>query len=58
MCSCCRFLSSWASNAAKWQVPIGGYGPENIAKLKATSRKYDLFRIFWKGMLGGFKLGV
>lgn len=42
--------------AAKWQDPIGGYGPENVAKLKAASKKYDPFRIFQKAVPGGFKL--
>jgi len=42
--------------AAKWQDPIRGYGAENVAKLKSTSRKYDPYRVFQKAVPGGFKL--
>lgn len=44
--------------AAKWQDPINGYGPENVANLRAVSRKYDQFKIFQKAVPGGFKLNV
>lgn len=42
--------------AADWQDPIGGYGPENKARLRAVSRKYDRAGLFQKGVPGGFKL--
>lgn len=42
--------------AEKWQDPITGYGPANVARLRQTSRKYDPDRIFQKAVPGGFKL--
>lgn len=38
------------------QDVFGGYGPANKAKLQATSKKYDRFKLFQKGVPGGFKL--
>lgn len=38
------------------QDPIGGYGPENGARLRAVSLKYDPGQIFQKNVPGGFKL--
>lgn len=42
--------------AHKTQTPITGYGPENVAKLKAASHKYDPLQVFQKLVPGGFKL--
>ena len=42
--------------AADFQDPIGGYGPEIGAKLRAVSRKYDPGQVFQKNVPGGFKL--
>ena len=42
--------------ATSWQDPIGGYGPENKARLRAVSRKYDPAGLFQKAVPGGFKL--
>ncbi|KFY44782.1 hypothetical protein V494_01307 [Pseudogymnoascus sp. VKM F-4513 (FW-928)] len=42
--------------AHKTQTPITGYGAENVAKLKAASRKYDPLQVFQKRVPGGFKL--
>ncbi|OBT64944.1 hypothetical protein VE03_05685 [Pseudogymnoascus sp. 23342-1-I1] len=42
--------------AHKTQTPITGYGAENVAKLKAASKKYDPFHVFQKRVPGGFKL--
>lgn len=38
------------------QHPIASYGPENVARLKAASRKYDHNGVFQKLVPGGFKL--
>lgn len=38
------------------QDVFAGYGAANQAKLQATSRKYDPFRIFQNAVPGGFKL--
>ena len=38
------------------QDPLGGYGPANVAKLKAASKKYDPGQVFQKLVPGGFKL--
>lgn len=42
--------------AAKFQDPIGGYGPANQAKLRAVSRRYDPQALFQRHVPGGFKL--
>ena len=42
--------------AAEWQDPIGGYGLQNKAKLRAASRNYDPRGVFQKNVPGGFKL--
>lgn len=42
--------------AHKTQTPITGYGAENVAKLKAASKKYDPLQVFQKRVPGGFKL--
>ncbi|KAI4111161.1 MAG: hypothetical protein LQ345_006868 [Seirophora villosa] len=36
--------------------PIGGYGPDNIKKIKDASAKYDPLGVFQKLVPGGFKL--
>lgn len=38
--------------------PISGYGPENQARLQATSRKYDPDAFFQNAVPGGFKLFI
>lgn len=38
------------------QDPIGGYGEQNVARLRTTSRKYDPDGFFQKAVPGGFKL--
>jgi len=40
----------------KTQMPIQGYGADNVARLKAASRMYDPAQIFQKFVPGGFKL--
>ena len=42
--------------AAKYQKPIASYNTTNVAKLMATSKKYDPDQIFQLGVPGGFKL--
>jgi hypothetical protein len=42
--------------AFKQEKPIDGYGPENVRKLKAASKKYDKSGFFQNRMPGGFKL--
>lgn len=44
--------------ADKQQDPIASYGPENVAALKATSKKYDPKSLFQRQAPGGFKLGI
>ncbi|MCJ1269965.1 hypothetical protein MMC22_009858 [Lobaria immixta] len=38
--------------------PISGFGPQNQARLQATSRKYDPDAFFQKAVPGGFKLSI
>ena len=38
------------------QDPIGSYGAENVADLRAVSQKYDPHGIFQTQVPGGFKL--
>ena len=38
------------------QDPIGSYGAESKARLRAVSRKYDPEQVFQKNVPGGFKL--
>ena len=38
------------------QDPIQSYGAENVARLKAASRKYDPMGMFQTQVPGGFKL--
>lgn len=38
------------------QDVISSYGPENVARLRAVSRKYDPEQVFQKQVPGGFKL--
>ena len=38
------------------QDPIAGYGAENVAFLRDTSRKYDPSGLFQQAVPGGFKL--
>ncbi|KAI8632446.1 FAD-binding domain-containing protein [Xylariaceae sp. FL1651] len=40
------------------QDVLGSYGEENLAFLRATSRKYDPQGVFQKKVPGGFKLGL
>ena len=42
--------------AAEWQDPIAGYGADVVARLQATSKKYDPKGVFQKQVPGGFKL--
>ncbi|KAM0720177.1 hypothetical protein Q7P37_004313 [Cladosporium fusiforme] len=42
--------------AAPWQDPIGGYGAESKAHLKAVSKKYDPEGMFQTQVPGGFKV--
>lgn len=42
----------------KQQNPIASYGPENVAELQATSKKYDPRGLFQRQAPGGFKLGM
>ena len=42
--------------AGDFQDPIGGYGAESGARLRAVSRKYDPRQVFQKNVPGGFKL--
>lgn len=42
--------------AYKTQNPIVGYGHDNVAKLKAASKKFDPDQVFQKWVPGGFKL--
>ncbi|KFY01829.1 hypothetical protein V490_00757 [Pseudogymnoascus sp. VKM F-3557] len=44
--------------ADKQQNPIASYGPENVAALQATSKKYDPKGLFQRQAPGGFKLGI
>ncbi|KFY61752.1 hypothetical protein V496_04910 [Pseudogymnoascus sp. VKM F-4515 (FW-2607)] len=44
--------------ANKQQNPIASYGPENVAGLQATSKKYDPKGLFQRQAPGGFKLGM
>ncbi|OBT82571.1 hypothetical protein VE02_08434 [Pseudogymnoascus sp. 03VT05] len=44
--------------ADKQQNPIASYGPENVAQLQATSKKYDPKGLFQRQAPGGFKLGM
>lgn len=40
------------------QHPIQSYGPDNVARLQAASKKYDPKGVFQKKVPGGFKLGL
>lgn len=42
--------------AAKFQDPIGSYGPENNKSLQEVSKKYDPAQIFQKNAPGSWKL--
>ncbi|KAI2620981.1 putative FAD-binding oxidoreductase [Hypomontagnella submonticulosa] len=44
------------NDAAADQPVIQHYGPQNVAKLKKTARKYDPHRVFQDLSSGGFKL--
>ena len=46
----------YLNDAARDQNPLGSYGVENVAKLKAVSRKYDPQQIFQKLQNDGFLL--
>lgn len=51
-------LNSWRylNYALASQDPLGGYGSENVAKMKAASSKYDANGVFQKLVPGGYKL--
>ena len=53
-----NFSNRWLylNYAAKWQDVIGGYGPENVAKLRSASQKYDPDGLFQYSVPGGYKL--
>lgn len=42
--------------ADRSQDPFGGYGEENIAKIRAAAAKYDPEQVFQKLCPGGFKI--
>lgn len=42
--------------ANDWQDPLGSYGAENIAKIKAAAAKFDPAGIFQTRAPGGFKI--
>ncbi len=51
------FVDFWYMNdAGRDQNPLGSYGAQNIAKLKAISRKYDPAQVFQKLQNDGFLL--
>lgn len=39
-----------------WQDPLGSYGAENIAKIKAAASKFDPTGVFQTRAPGGFKI--
>ncbi|PQE08353.1 FAD binding domain containing protein [Rutstroemia sp. NJR-2017a WRK4] len=49
---------SYLNYADKTEPVIEGYGAENVAFLRAVSKKYDSQGVFQKLVPGGFKLGV
>ncbi|PQE14056.1 oxidoreductase FAD-binding protein [Rutstroemia sp. NJR-2017a BBW] len=49
---------SYLNYADKTEPVIEGYGAENVAFLRAVSKKYDPQGVFQKLVPGGFKLGV
>jgi hypothetical protein len=44
--------------ADKQQNPIRSYGPQSVAELQATSKKFDPKGLFQRQAPGGFKLGL
>lgn len=42
--------------AFDWQNPLGSYGAENIAKIKAAALKYDPDQVFQARTPGGYKI--
>lgn len=42
--------------ADELQDPLGSYGPENVAKMRAASAKYDPMGVFQSMVPGGFKI--
>lgn len=42
--------------AFDWQNPLGSYGAENVAKIKAAALKYDPEEVFQTRTPGGFKI--
>lgn len=42
--------------AAQDQDPLGSYGEENLARLRAVSGKFDPRGMFQRNVPGGFKL--
>ena len=43
--------------AGSWQDIFGGYGTENIEKMRRVSKVYDRRGMFQNQVRGGFKLG-
>jgi FAD/FMN-containing dehydrogenase len=44
--------------AAPWQDPLGGYGKENLARLRKVRDDVDPGRVFTRQVPGGFKIPV
>ena len=42
--------------ADETQDPLGSYGPENVAKMRAAAAKYDPTGVFQTMVPGGFKI--
>lgn len=42
--------------AIRIQDVLGSYGPENVAKLRAASHKYDPDQVFQRLVPGGYKI--
>lgn len=36
--------------------PLGSYGPDSVAKIRAAAAKYDSKRVFQTRVPGGFKI--
>jgi hypothetical protein len=46
----------YMNDASRDQDPLGSYGPDNIARLKAIAKKYDPLGVFQKVQNAGFLL--
>lgn len=53
-----RYVSSlvWTARLTPPEDPLGSYGVENVAKIRAAARKYDPNQVFQKRFPGGFKI--